>query len=77
MVYTDDENVRNFAAEVDELDLVWHRDLEDRTLHVDGTTDWLIQLEDELPQEIDGTVVLAKTWHRLIKGSGELNVRIN
>jgi hypothetical protein len=68
---------RIFKSDIESEDLIWHRDLEDRILYPVGETDWLIQMDNELPKSIEpGTYIQAGVWHRLIKGSGELRVRI-
>lgn len=81
-VYTDIINnpnnvIRTFKSTVDDTDLLWHRDLEDRTLKVIGTTDWKIQIENELPKNIDGVKIEKHVWHRLIKGAGDLVIEIH
>lgn len=78
MVYTDKtDGTRTFDANTDEIELKWHRDEEDRTIHVVGNTDWKIQLENQLPRDIDGVFIPKLSWHRLIKGSNDLIIRIN
>ena len=40
-------------------------------------TDWLIQLENKLPQELNSTVFIERgEWHRLIKGTDKLKLKI-
>ena len=34
--YCDNNNIRTFSEEVDELDLIWHRDREDRRIVVES-----------------------------------------
>ena len=68
---------RKFTQDIDEEELVWHRDRKDREVHIIGETDWLFQLEDEIPQQLKDTIFIPKdTYHRLIKGTGELNIHI-
>lgn len=68
---------RSFKSDTDAENLVWHRDLEDRILYPISPTDWMIQIEDELPKKIEaGIMISAGVWHRLIKGTGDLNVTI-
>lgn len=68
---------RKFTDDVDEQELVWHRDKNDREVQVLEPTDWQLQLEDSIPQQLKDTIFIPKeTYHRLIKGSGNLNVRI-
>ncbi len=33
----------------DDMELVWHRDKEDRIVESVGDTDWMIQLDNDLP----------------------------
>jgi len=68
---------RKFKQDIDELELVWHRDRRDRQVTIIGETDWMFQLEDEIPQQLKDTIFIPKsTYHRLIKGTGELNILI-
>ena len=63
MVYSEDKvsNItytRLFSENIDDSELVWHRDAEDRLLKVlDGGDNWLIQLDNELPKPIDNTYI--------------------
>lgn len=69
--------IRTFESTINDTDLLWHRDQEDRILKVIGTTDWKIQIENELPKDIDGVKIEKYVWHRLIKGTGDLIIEIN
>ena len=69
--------VRTFSQDIDEEELVWHRDREDRQVTILEETDWQFQFDNELPQVLKNTIFIPKnTYHRLIKGTGELNVHI-
>ena len=69
--------VRTFSQDIDEEELVWHRDRQDRQVTVLEETDWQFQFDNELPQVLKSTIFIPKnTYHRLIKGTGELNVHI-
>ena len=69
--------VRTFSQNIDEDELVWHRDRKDREVTVLKETDWQFQFDNELPQVLKNTIFIPKnTYHRLIKGTGELNVHI-
>ena len=71
----DDKYHRLFTENVQHDDLVWHRDKEDRIIKSTQNTDWLIQLDNELPKSINEEVFIPKeVWHRLIKGTGDLNI---
>ena len=39
---------RTFSQDVDNDELVWHRDREDREVEVIGETDWMFQYDNEL-----------------------------
>ena len=70
--------IRTFHENVDDSELVWHRDREDRIVKSLHETDWMVQLDNELPRPLNEMVYIPKnTYHRVIKGSGELKVRLN
>ncbi len=69
--------VRTFSQNIDEEELVWHRDKQDRQVTILEETDWQFQFDNELPQVLKNTIFIPKnTYHRLIKGTGELNIHI-
>jgi hypothetical protein len=81
--YTEEKNDniirRTFSNDVPINELTWHRDHEDRIVKVISETDWMIQFDNELPKKlnINETVIIPKnTFHRVIKGSGDLVVEI-
>ena len=58
-------------------ELKWHMDDEDRTVEAAHETDWMIQLEDKLPVSLNEPIFIKRhQWHRLIKGTGHLTVKI-
>lgn len=70
--------IRTFSEEVEEGELVWHRDKEDRIVRSVGNTDWMIQMDNQLPKPLTEMVYIPKnTYHRVIKGNGDLTVKIN
>lgn len=70
--------VRTFNENIDSEELVWHRDMEDRIVKSLGDTDWMIQMDNELPRPLTEMVYIPKnTYHRVIKGTGDLKVRVN
>ena len=73
---TDSSIIRLFGENVDPVDLKWHRDREDRYVEVIDETDWMIQLENKLPEKIDKIFIPKGVWHRLLKGKGELRIKI-
>jgi len=73
----DNEFIRVFSQDTDSGELVWHRDREDRIIESIGDTDWLIQIDDELPKKIEGEIFIPMgVYHRLIKGSGDLKIKL-
>jgi hypothetical protein len=69
--------IRTFSKDLDSSELKWHKDLEDRIVFPIGTNDWLFQRENELPIPINQEIkIKANEWHRIIKGSGDLVVKV-
>ena len=69
--------IRVFDQDIDPIELMWHRDKEDRIVEALEPTDWLVQLDNELPTLIDKPIFIPKyIWHRTIKGTGPLKVKI-
>ena len=74
---SDNTFIREFYQETDCGEFVWHRDHEDRIIESVDTTDWLIQIDDELPKKIEGEVFIPMgVYHRLIKGTGDLKIKL-
>ena len=74
---TDDYIIREFSENIDPIELMWHRDNEDRTVEIIGETDWQIQLDNCLPTQIkDPIFIPMRLWHRVIKGKGTLKLKI-
>lgn len=73
----DEIKIRTFSSDVDENELKWHQDHEDRLIILLEETDWLIQKENELPENINKYSFIKKNeWHRVIKGKKNLKVLI-
>ena len=69
--------LREFEENVDIDDLEWHRDRENRIVEIIGETDWELQMDNQLPQRMTGKIFIPKeVWHRVIKGTNELKVKI-
>ena len=69
--------IREFSQDIDELDLIWHMDDEDRTIVAIEETDWLFQFDDELPLSLNSPIFIPQhKIHRVIKGNGNLKIRI-
>jgi hypothetical protein len=75
---TDSYIIREFNENIDPIELMWHRDDENRTVEIIGKTDWKLQLENELPTSINQPIFIPKhEWHRVIKGTGTLKLKIH
>lgn len=74
---TDEYIIREFTDNIDPIELMWHRDQEDRLVEPLHETDWKFQREDSLPINIkEGFSIPKNEWHRLIKGTGNLTLKI-
>ena len=74
---SDNKFIREFKQDTDSGEFMWHRDREDRIIESIESTDWLIQLDDELPKKIEGKVFIPMgAYHRLIKGTGDLKINL-
>ena len=73
----DNTFIREFCQDTDSGELMWHRDREDRIVEPIEDTDWMVQLDNELPKKIEGEVFIPMgAYHRLIKGTGDLKIRL-
>lgn len=70
-------NYRKFSKDVNDNELTWHRDKEDRIVIPLHETDWKIQFDNEIPKYLNEIIAIPKnTFHRVIKGSEDLNIKI-
>lgn len=70
---------RNFSQDIDESELIWHMDKEDRYVKVLNESDWGFQMDNELPIRLKkGTELFIpkETYHRVLKGRSDLNILI-
>jgi hypothetical protein len=69
--------IREFKQDTDSGDFTWHRDHEDRIIESIGETDWMIQLDNQLPKVINEKIFIPMgVYHRVIKGSGDLKIML-
>lgn len=70
--------IREFSQDTPSFELVWHRDKEDRIVQAAHDSDWQFQLDNEVPQRLSKNKLFIpkETYHRLIKGTGDLVVKI-
>jgi len=71
------EVIRTFVPSVNNEELKWHWDEENRRVEFLNENDWEFQLDNELPRKCVGEVFIeAGVWHRVIKGTSDLRVKI-
>ena len=71
--------IRTFPADVDEMDLIWHADKENRIITVLEGNVWKFQFDEELPIKMrkGKTISILKgRLHRVIKGNGPLKIKL-
>ena len=74
---SDNTFIREFKQDTDSGDFMWHRDHENRIIESIGETDWLIQIDNQLPKQIKGEVFIPMgVYHRLIKGTEDLKIKL-
>ena len=72
---------RNFMSDLNEEELIWHRDKEDREISIIEGDGWYIQMDNELPKLMQKESIFKipkETWHRIINKNGTnliVNVR--
>ncbi len=78
--YKDSSNIRNFSKNVKKLELVWHKDDEDRNIEILEGEGWKFQFDNELPLALvkgDRIFITKHRVHRVHKGVTDLKIRIN
>lgn len=74
---SDNEFIRVFNQNTDSGEFTWHRDRENRIIESIEDTDWMIQIDNELPKIMEGEVFIPMgVYHRLIKGTGDLKINL-
>lgn len=74
----DDYVIRKFDSNLDESELKWHFDEEDRLVIPLNENDWKFQFDNNLPQNINENIFIPKgKYHRVIKGDTDLIIKIN
>jgi hypothetical protein len=75
----DDIKIRTFLDNVDDEELKWHRDRENRLVEVLEGNHWYLQMDNELPIPLivgQKYYIPEGVYHRVIKGIGNLKVSI-
>ena len=78
--YKDSSNIRVFSKDVKPLELVWHKDNEDRNIEILEGKDWKFQFDNELPLSLvkgDRIFITKHRIHRIHKGTTDLKIKIN
>jgi hypothetical protein len=70
------KKIRTFSADVEDGNLQWHRDREDRLVEATHETNWKIQFDNELPRPLKRVIIPEGVYHRLIKGTDDLTISI-
>ena len=68
--------VREFSNNTPAFEFVWHRDKEDRIVEPMHDTDWKFQLDNLPPSQFSRIFIPKGVYHRLIKGTGKLKVKM-
>lgn len=69
--------IRKFSQDTDSGEFTWHRDREDRIVEATHETDWLVQIDNQLPQSLNSEIFIPKgVYHRVIKGTGDLVIKV-
>lgn len=72
-------HIRTFSSDLNENELKWHFDEEDRIVICENETDWLFQYDNELPIKINKNepiFIQKNIYHRIIKGTNNLKLKI-
>jgi hypothetical protein len=73
--------IREFDQNIDPIELLWHRDNEDRMIKVlECGKGWGFQFDDGLPFDLEPNTsifILRHDWHKVIKGTDRLLIKIS
>jgi len=78
-VLENDYVIREFSSDVDESELIWHRDKKTRKVTILQGEGWKIQMDNSLPETLEEGReyhIPKMEYHRLIKGTGNLLIQI-
>ena len=70
---------RVFKEDIEDKQLIWHKDKKDRTVKVIYGTGWKLQYDNQLPFELEtgqNYHIKKEEFHRLLKGNSELKLEI-
>jgi hypothetical protein len=72
-------HIRTFSSELSEMELKWHFDEQDRIVVCENETDWMFQMDNQLPILIGKNTPIfipEGEYHRIIKGTGDLTLKV-
>lgn len=78
-IQNDDLFIRYFDDQLNDNELIWHRDKRNREVTVLEGMNWKFQYDNSLPFVLNvGDIIRvpAETYHRLIKGTTALSLKI-
>ena len=60
--------IRDFSYDTPAIEFVWHRDKKDREVYAMHETDWMFQLDNDIPRRLSKNKLFIpkETYHRLI-----------
>lgn len=71
--------VREFLPDVEDSELVWHRDYKSRNITVLEGEGWKLQFDNELPVDLkegESWFIESMKFHRLWRGNTKLQIQI-
>ena len=77
--YHHEGTIRTFSKDVDEWDLIWHKDKQDRYITVLEGEGWKFQRDNSLPLDLkkgDRIFIPKEQIHRVLKGKTDLVIEI-
>jgi hypothetical protein len=75
-----DKRLRTFSPDVDDEELKWHRDRENRIVEILEGDNWFLQMDDELPKKLivgEKYYIPEGIYHRVIKGDSILKILVS
>ena len=60
LLVTNEYIIREFDENIDPIELMWHRDDENRLVEAIESTDWLVQLDNQLPMSMTQPIFIPR-----------------
>ena len=74
--YIENQDIRIFSKDTTEDELVCHRDYEVLIIEPLNDTDWKFHYDNNNPESLKRLFIRKGVYHRLIKGTGELKLKV-